>query len=360
MAKEPREINAKSLRLQAASREDDGFFSTFILRKISLRITSVLVEKSVTPNTVTLFSLVIGLIAAYISAQGNYIAGGSLFLLSLVLDCVDGEIARYKNKFSALGAWLDALSDRIKEFVYIFALIYSIDEVQLWWSGIIIVALQTVRHLSDYNFAKLQKFYEEESKLSSRAGAIYWIKKVIHLPIGERWLLLAVVPIFFSIEQTLRIIISLSVISFCYALLTRFRRMRLWKSAGLPIDFLNLQRDLLLPLNLSGSKASWLFPSLFRALEFASLLLITSDVSPFLKFILVFAIALWHYANLYDALQGRATYRGAAGLRVAGRISLCFAAQLLSLEVEVVIFLSIYLLALISLRGGHNVLGRTK
>ncbi|MEY2663979.1 MAG: hypothetical protein RIR35_787, partial [Actinomycetota bacterium] len=136
MAKEPREKNEKFLRLQAASREDDGFFSTLILRKISRRITSVLVEKNVTPNTVTLFSLIIGFISAYAASQGRYLIGGLLLLLSLIFDCVDGEIARYKSEFSALGAWLDALSDRFKEFIYIFALIYSIDSDKAWWSGI--------------------------------------------------------------------------------------------------------------------------------------------------------------------------------------------------------------------------------
>lgn len=360
MAKEPREVNEKSLRLQAASREDDGFFSTFILRKISRRITSFLVEKNVTPNTVTLFSLIIGFISAYAASQGRYLIGGLLLLLSLIFDCVDGEIARYKSEFSALGAWLDALSDRFKEFIYIFALIYSIDSDKAWWSGIVIIMLQTVRHLSDYNFARLQKCYEESAKPSSREGGIYWVKKIIHLPIGERWLLLATLPLFLSLENTLRIIIWLGVISFSYALLTRFRRMLIWKSSGQPTDFLNLQRDSFLPINLSRSKVAWIFPSLLRAIEFLSLLVITSKVSPSLKFILIGAVALWHYTNLYDALQGRTLYMGAAGLRIAGRVTLCFAAQLLGLEVEVAIFLSIYLLSLIALRGGHNVSGRAK
>jgi hypothetical protein len=51
---------------------------------------------------------------------------------------------------------------------------------------------------------------------------------------------------------------------------------------------------------------------------------------------------------------------GAGGLRVAGRISLCFIAQLFGLEAEVSLFLSLYLLALILLRGGHNVSGGKK
>ena len=360
MGKEPREINAKSLKLQAASRDDDGFFSTFILRKISIRFTSVLVERNVSPNTVTLLSLLVGFIAAYVAAQGSYLAGGSLLLLSLILDCVDGEIARYKSAFSALGAWLDALSDRVKEFVYIFALIYSIDQESAWWSGVVIIALQTTRHLSDYNFARLQKSYEEGSTSIRQKNIFYWVKKIIHLPIGERWLLLAVLPISLSIEQTLRSIIYLGALSFLYVLITRIRRMRRWKNPVTSTDFLDRQRDSLLPLKISGSKASWIFPSLLRALEFFALLMITNDASAFIRFILLFAISIWHYTNLYDALHGRTSYMGAGGLRVAGRISLCFIAQLFGLEAEVSLFLSLYLLALILLRGGHNVSGGKK
>ena len=85
--------------------------------------------------------------------------------------------------------------------------------------------------------------------------------------------------------------------------------------------------------------------------------MITSDASAFISFILLFVISIWHYTNLYDALHGRASYMGAGGLRVAGRISLCFIAQLFGLEAEVSLFLSLYLLALILLRGGHNVSG---
>lgn len=357
MGQEPGEISAKSLKLQAASREEDGFFSTFILRKISIRITSILVERNIHPNTITLFSLLVGFSAAYVTAQGSYLAGGSLLLLSLILDCVDGEIARYKSAFSALGAWLDALSDRVKEFVYIFALIYSIDQENVWWSGIVVIALQTTRHISDYNFARLQKSYEQSSTNIRQKNTFYWVKKIIHLPIGERWLLLAVLPIFLSIEQALRSIIYLGALSFLYVLITRFRRMRRWENSSADAGFLDQQRDSLLPLKISGSKASWIFPSLLRALEFFALLMITSDASAFIRFLLLFAISIWHYTNLYDALHGRTTYLGAGGLRVAGRISLCFIAQLIGLEAEVSLFLTLYLLALILLRGGHNVSG---
>jgi phosphatidylglycerophosphate synthase len=355
MGNEPREISDKSLRLQAASRANDGFFSTFILRKISIRITSGLVEKNVSPNTITFLSLLVGLVGAYFTSQSFYLAGGILLLCSLILDCVDGEIARYKSEFTQLGAWLDALSDRVKEFIYIFSLLYSVNEEISWRVGFFVVALQTVRHLSDYNFARLQKNYESESGKNLSKGWFFWIRKIIQLPIAERWLLLAALPLVFSIYETMRIIVCLGILSFVYALLTRFRRVTKWKNAEPEVAFIIQQRDSFLPLNISKSRVSWLIPSILRAIEFFALLVITYDSSAMSKFYLIVGVALWHYANLYDALQGKSIFLGYAGLRIAGRVAICFVAQILGIESIAITFLSIYLILIILLRGWHNV-----
>ena len=355
MGIEPREMAEKTLRLRAAARNDDGFFSTFVLRKISRIFTSALVETRIKPNTVTSISIIFGLLAAYVASQGKYFVGAVALLFSLVLDCVDGEIARYKSQFSLLGAWLDALADRIKEFAYIGALIYSVDEERIWWLGIALIILQTLRHLSDYNFVRLQKEYEESKTNPERSGVVYWLKKIIHFPIGERWLLLAVLPLVSSIEQTLQLLLLFGIFSFMYVILSRARRITRWPVREVDSQFLLLQRDTLLPLPISASRISWTLPSFLRGCEFFALLVIPLDVAPVVRFVLITAIALWHYTNLYDALHGStSTYMG-AGLRMAGRISLCLLAFLIGFDLEISLLLSFYLLGLIIIRGGHNV-----
>ena len=275
-------------------------------------------------------------------------------MLSLIFDCVDGEVARYKEMFSPLGAWLDALSDRVKEFVYIFALLWSVNEAQCWNLGILIVILQTTRHLSDYNFAHLQKNFENQLSKPRSVGFIYWIKKIFHLPIGERWLMLAVLPIFLSIFSSLRIILIVGVLSYTYAWLTRFRRMRSWKQNQSDAKFLSNQSDTLLPIKIMGSKSAWIIPSVLRLMEFLAFVAFL-DISQLLKYLLLMTIAFWHYANLYDSLQNREPVFGKAGLRMAGRISLCFIAVVTGFASEMAIFLTIYLAALLLIRGGHNV-----
>ena len=53
------------------------------------------------------------------------VAGAVLLYLSFVLDCVDGQLARYTRAFSPLGAWLDATFDRVKEYVVYVGLAFG-------------------------------------------------------------------------------------------------------------------------------------------------------------------------------------------------------------------------------------------
>lgn len=349
------EMSEKNGQLRAAARSDDGFFSTFVLRKISRLFTSALVETRIKPNTITIISVIFGVLAAYIASQGKYLVGGIVLLFSLVLDCVDGEVARYKKEFSRLGAWLDALSDRAKEYAYIAGLIFSANDESVWWLGIAVIILQTTRHLSDYNFVRLQNLYEGERVPHTRSGAIYWLKKIIHLPIGERWLLLAVLPLLLSIQNLLVITLYLGIISFGYVILGRARRIKRWPSKSVSGQFLIWQRDTVLPIPISASRISWTIPSFLRLCEFIALLLIPLDIPAALHFLLITSVALWHYANLYDALHNRTPYIGRAGLHVLGRVALVLLAYFLGFDDEIAILLAIYLLVLILVRGGHNV-----
>ncbi len=104
--------------LKKALKQEDSFFSIYFYRKISLRITWLLIRTKITPNQVTLFSLILSIIAALLFVPGiySYSILGIVFLhLSFLMDHVDGEIARYKNLKSPFGAWFDQITDRIME-----------------------------------------------------------------------------------------------------------------------------------------------------------------------------------------------------------------------------------------------------
>ena len=66
----------------------------------------------VTPNQVTLANLLNGLAIFALIATGQFLAAALLIQLYLFLDILDGNLARYRNMTSRLGAVLDNFGDR--------------------------------------------------------------------------------------------------------------------------------------------------------------------------------------------------------------------------------------------------------
>jgi CDP-diacylglycerol--glycerol-3-phosphate 3-phosphatidyltransferase len=73
------------------------------------------------PNFYTWFTLVPALGGMVAIIQGSIWLGVLLFLLSGLLDLIDGEVARRLNKTSAYGAFLDGSLDRFVDLMLIFS-----------------------------------------------------------------------------------------------------------------------------------------------------------------------------------------------------------------------------------------------
>jgi phosphatidylglycerophosphate synthase len=94
----------------------DGYLAALLDRPLSRRLTRWLLPWPVTPNQVTVASIVVGLAGAVGLASVAYLdrlAGVLLLLVSSVLDGVDGEVARSRFEQSPAGARLDLLGDYV-------------------------------------------------------------------------------------------------------------------------------------------------------------------------------------------------------------------------------------------------------
>ena len=79
------------------------------------------------------------------------------------LDCVDGDVARYTRRFSPLGAWLDASTDRLKEFACYAGLAWGAGAGRTGWLlAAAMIALQTARHSVDYTFTAVKDLREAD------------------------------------------------------------------------------------------------------------------------------------------------------------------------------------------------------
>ncbi|MEU6116689.1 DUF5941 domain-containing protein [Streptomyces sp. NPDC047117] len=197
-------VDDEAVRLRTAVKSRDGFFTTYCISPYSKYIARWCARRGLTPNQVTTASLLTALIAAGCAAtgtRGGFIAAGLLLLFSFVLDCTDGQLARYSLQYSTMGAWLDATFDRAKEYAYYAGLALGAarggDDV--WALALGAMVLQTVRHVVDFSFneanhdatANTSPTAALSDKLDS-VGWTVWARRMIVLPIGERWALIAV------------------------------------------------------------------------------------------------------------------------------------------------------------------------
>ncbi len=101
----------KSLGIGADSRVD-----RVINRRCSRWLTRLLIRLPITPNQVSLLSLGFGLLAAWAlwgATPASALAGLILYMLAVVVDHSDGEVARLTFQESAFGEWLDFTVDTV-------------------------------------------------------------------------------------------------------------------------------------------------------------------------------------------------------------------------------------------------------
>ena len=94
----------------------DGFVDRYVNRKISGLLTRLFLALRWTPNTITVMSMLIGLVAAGFFIPGSWefaLIGALLFQLSVIIDCCDGEVARLTFSESKFGQELDIWADNV-------------------------------------------------------------------------------------------------------------------------------------------------------------------------------------------------------------------------------------------------------
>ncbi len=345
---ELKNLNMGQLRLKMANRANDGFYSVFFLRKFSKLLTWFAVRVKATPNQVTLISFAIGLYSAFCFTKGSFsqtLLGALLLQISIIVDCVDGELARYTRKFSKLGAWLDAVTDRVKEYMVFLGLAIGAEKSgeDLWVPALVMMLIQTFRHLSDYNFARTVKLRAESQFLTPvdyaadfdgivpterepKGRLRYWLGKIIQFPIGERWLVISASAVIGGASFTFTVMPILAAISALVVYRGRIiRTLKMEKEPSRGILISAQQDSLILKLKFI-KRFDWLEPSLLRAVETLLLLwiFIINEQINTVNFIVIFTIVFHHYDNLYRSLQNerKPIWLSRLGLFIEGRLLL--------------------------------------
>ncbi|MCK5267655.1 MAG: CDP-alcohol phosphatidyltransferase family protein [Spirochaetes bacterium] len=118
----------------------------------------------VTPNQVTFLAMIIGVISGFFFKEGfagSLFIGAVIYQLSIVLDCVDGQLARLKKMTSDFGRILDGASDYvvgIAVFGGIYLGIMNNPELESYKSSalviLILLCISVTIHAISYDFIK--------------------------------------------------------------------------------------------------------------------------------------------------------------------------------------------------------------
>jgi phosphatidylglycerophosphate synthase len=210
-------------RLDSAVKRDDGFFTTFFVSPYSKYIARWAARRGLSPNQVTVASMIVGLLAAAAFATGErwgLVCGAVLLQLAFTLDCVDGQLARYTRTFSPLGAWMDSMFDRTKEYVVFAGLAIGASRMgePVWLLACAAIAGQTVRHMADLSFAGAQpRAIVPDSAAQraltgwrglDRAPGARWIKRILTFPIGERFAAISLTAALFTPHTTFVVVLA--------------------------------------------------------------------------------------------------------------------------------------------------------
>jgi phosphatidylglycerophosphate synthase len=215
-------VDEDSALLRLAVKEKDDFFTTYAVSTWSPIVTKWCARLGLSPSGVTALSVLFAggaALAFWQASRPAMITGAVLLYLGFVLDCVDGQLARYTRRFGAFGGWLDTMADRAKEYAVYAGLAAGAERAGLpyaWPLAITAIVLQTVRHMSDTWYGALHdeaaarqavgtagnadagggigaRLSQASNRVQADTGsAAYWLKRIVVFPIGERWALIAV------------------------------------------------------------------------------------------------------------------------------------------------------------------------
>ncbi len=122
-------MTSKLEKLWATKTKDDEWWSSFVTAPLAIAANYIAVERAwITPNRITLASFLVAVLAAIcivIGGQANYIIAAVLIHLSHVLDCMDGQMARYRQVSSAIGSYFDRLTDQVQVILWFGAIGYA-------------------------------------------------------------------------------------------------------------------------------------------------------------------------------------------------------------------------------------------
>jgi len=178
------------LKSQKKTSADDDYFVYYTYRKLSTYFSLIFIKLWFSANFVTFLSLLADFLVIYYMYAGNWVLAGILVHLAPILDCSDGEVARYyikhfKKTVKHYGGYIDEVLGTIGFTLVIFFAGYLMGSL---WIGLaamfglfmILVTSLTAQNLFEKK-KEIAKNFEKKlfGNLKGRIGFGFGIQRLI-------------------------------------------------------------------------------------------------------------------------------------------------------------------------------------
>jgi len=97
-----------------------------LLRPVSIYVTKILLYTPITANHVTIFMIMLGVFGSAMLFMGYFAFGLILLHMTVLLDDVDGEIARYRKSMGFLGKFIDEIFHAVTTPLMFFGFAFGV------------------------------------------------------------------------------------------------------------------------------------------------------------------------------------------------------------------------------------------
>ena len=158
----------------------DAWWTVLLVDPLASRLVRLVAPyRWITPNVLTLIASIFGFGAAACFAVGDrwaLVAGGVLFHISFVVDCMDGKIARLNGTGTMFGQWLDFVLDRVRVFFIALALFggqYArTQNVAYLWLMAVAIFLDLFRYLNGAQMTKVRNSMKDQIAAFQRPAVV--------------------------------------------------------------------------------------------------------------------------------------------------------------------------------------------
>ena len=130
--------------------EAEEFFDLILYRPLAYLFVRLIARTSITPNQVTIGSMLLGIVAAYFYSKGVgdfFPLAGMIYAGANILDCADGQLARLQNSGTLFGRVIDGVADYVSSVAIFLGIGIGLSgQIDHAWIFVVVAGISSAVH----------------------------------------------------------------------------------------------------------------------------------------------------------------------------------------------------------------------